>query len=29
LVGFIEKPGATLTLKLTPRGDVPAVLLIQ
>jgi hypothetical protein len=29
LVGFIEKPGTTLTLKLTPRGDVPAMLLIQ
>ncbi|MDE2603969.1 MAG: hypothetical protein KGL62_16590, partial [Bradyrhizobium sp.] len=29
LVGFIEKPGGTLTLKLTPRGKVPAMLLIQ
>jgi hypothetical protein len=29
LVGFIEKPGATLTLRLTPRGNVPAMLLIQ
>jgi hypothetical protein len=29
LVGFIEKPGATLTVKFTPRGNVPTMLLVQ
>jgi hypothetical protein len=29
LAGFIETPKSTLTLKLTPRGSVPAMLLIQ
>jgi hypothetical protein len=29
LVSLVEKSGATLTLKLTPRGRIPAILLIQ
>ena len=29
LVGFVETPGQTLIIKLTPRGKVPAMQLIQ